>query len=388
MNSRYRILIRGKSPKYFLALLLQKKVAIYSVLEKNDEIIVVVDYEGYQEILNTKTSYSITILNRFGFAKVQYLFHKYFIFLLGIIFFIAIVSFLSHVIFKVEVIHSNEEIRNILYQDLEELGISKFKFRVSYDEKEKIVEKILKKETEKIEWLEIEEAGTKYIVRVEERKKNKKEVIKTPQNIVAKKDAMILEIVAEEGEVKRKKLDYVKKGDVIISGLIYNKEDIVSKRCARGKVFGEVWYKVTVEIPKHYHEEKITGKKKKKLEIKFLDKTIHLFSHFDTYQKKSISLLSSRILPIKLLFSTYLETEVVDLDYSLDTVNDKAYSLAEEKLLHKLSKEDKILSKKILKKYEKNSKIIVEVFFKVKEDITDVVSIEDIDINKENEKEE
>lgn len=388
MNSRYRILIRGKSPKYFLALLLQKKVAIYSVLEKNDEIIVVVDYEGYQEILNTKTSYSITILNRFGFAKVQYLFHKYFIFLLGIIFFIVIVSFLSHVIFKVEVIHSNEEIRNILYQDLEELGISKFKFRVSYDEKEKIVEKILKKETEKIEWLEIEEAGTKYIVRVEERKKNKKEVIKTPQNIVAKKDAMILEIVAEEGEVKRKKLDYVKKGDVIISGLIYNKEDIVSKRCARGKVFGEVWYKVTVEMPKHYHEEKITGKKKKKLEIKFLDKTIHLFSHFDTYQKKSISLLSSRILPIKLLFSTYLETEVVDLDYSLDTVNDKAYSLAEEKLLHKLSKEDKILSKKFLKKYEKNSKIIVEVFFKVKEDITDVVSIEDIDINKENEKEE
>ncbi len=388
MNSRYQILIRGKSPKYFLALLLQKKVAIYSVLEKANEIIVVVDYEGYQEILNTKTSYSITILNRFGFAKVQYLFRKYFIFLLGIIFFITIVSFLSHIIFKVEVIHSNEEIRDILYQDLEDLGISKFKFKVSYDEKEKIVEKILKKETERIEWLEIEEVGTKYIVRVEERKKNKKEEIKTPQNIVAKKDAMILEIVAEEGEVKKKKFDYVTKGDVIISGLIYNKEDIVSKRCARGKVFGEVWYKVTVEIPKHYHEEKITGKKKKKLEIKFLDKTIHLFSHFDTYQKKSISLLSSRILPIKLLFSTYLETEVVDLNYNLDTVDNQAYSLAEEKLLHKLSKEDKILSKKILKKYEKDSKIIVEVFFKVKENITDTVSIEDIDINKENEKEE
>lgn len=388
MNSRYQILIRGKSPKYFLALLLQKKVAIYSVLEKANEIIVVVDYEGYQEILNTKTSYSITILNRFGFAKVQYLFRKYFIFLLGIIFFIMIVSFLSHIIFKVEVIHSNEEIRDILYQDLENLGISKFKFKVSYDEKEKIVEKILKKETERIEWLEIEEVGTKYIVRVEERKKNKKEEIKTPQNIVAKKDAMILEIVAEEGEVKKKKFDYVTKGDVIISGLIYNKEDIVSKRCARGKVFGEVWYKVTVEIPKHYHEEKITGKKKKKLEIKFLDKTIHLFSHFDTYQKKSISLLSSRILPIKLLFSTYLETEVVDLNYNLDTVDNQAYSLAEEKLLHKLSKEDKILSKKILKKYEKDSKIIVEVFFKVKENITDTVSIEDIDINKENEKEE
>ena len=47
-----------------------------------------------------------------------------------------------------------------------------------------------------------------------------------------------------------------------------------------------------------------------------------------------------------------------------------------------------MISKKILKKYEKDSKIIVEVFFRVKEDITDTVSIEDINIEEENQKEE
>ena len=388
MNSRYRILIQGKNVSYFVSLLIGKHVSIYQKEAVPSGVILLVDAEGWKIIQEIKTSYSITILNRYGIAKIQYLVHKYFVFLLGIVFFFGIIFFLSHVIFQVDVVHSNELIRSIIYEDLKQFGIERFHFKVSYEEKEEIVEKILEKETEKIEWLEIEEVGTKYIVRVEERKKSKEKKACRPQNIVAKKDAMILEIHAEEGEVKKKKLDYVKRGDVIISGLIYNKEDIVSKRCARGQVFGEVWYQVTLKIPKHYHEEKVTGKKKRKLEVQFLNTTYHLFSHYDTYQKKSKVLLKSRLLPIQFLFSTYLETEVIDEKYTLDSIDSKAYSLALEKLSQQLSKDDEVISKKILKKYEKDSKIIVEVFFRVKEDITDTVSIENVDINKENQKEE
>ena len=386
MNNRYRILIQGKNPRYFLSMLIHMHISIYQKEENSLGIILVVNASDYQKIMDIKTSYQITVLNRYGLLKVKYLIHKYFIFLAGLFFFFGVLFFLSHVIFQIEVIHSNEEIQSIIYRDLEEFGIEEFHFKVSYEEKEEIVEKILEKETERIEWLEIEEVGTKYIVRVEERKKNKEEEVCQPQSIVAKKDAMILEIHAEEGEVMKKRLDYVQKGDVIISGLIYNKEEIVSKRCAKGQVFGEVWYQVTLEIPKHYHEEKVTGKKKHKVEVQFLGHTYHLFSHYDTYQKRSVSILSSRLLPIQLLFSTYLETDVVDQEYTLENVDSFAFSLAEEKIHHKLSKQDEVISKKILKKYEKDSKIIVEVFFQVKEDITDTVSIENVDIVKENEK--
>lgn len=388
MISKYKILIAGKNPKYFVSLLIRKHISIYLMEESSEGIIILVDQDGYQKIKKIKTSYSITVLNRYGIAKVKYLFQKYFIFILGLILFFSILFFLSHVIFKVEVIHSNQEIRSIIYDDLKMMGIDRFHFKVSYERKEKIAEKILEKETERIEWLEIEEVGTKYVVRVEERKKNKEQEECRPRSIVAKKDAMILEIHAEAGEVVKKRLDYVQKGDVIISGLIYNKEDIVSKRCAIGEVFGEVWYQVSLEIPKHYHEEIVTGNKKSQLEVSFLGKTYHLFSHYNTYQKKSRVILESRLLPAQLSFSTYLETEVVDEEFTLDNVDNKAISMAEEKLKQKLSKNDEVISKKVLKKYEKNSKIIVEVFFRVKEDITDVISIEDIDINEENQKEE
>ena len=388
MNNHYRILIQGKNLSYFLSMLISKKISIYRRENSDSGLILEVSQEDYQKIMDIKTSYKITVLNRYGLLKLQYLFCKYFIFLLGLVFFFGVLFFLSHITFEIEVIHSSHEIQSIIYQYLKQFGIEKFHFKVSYDEKEKIVEKILKKETERIEWLEIEEIGTKYIVHVEERKKNKDEEQCYPRSVVAKKDAMILEIRAEEGEVVKEKLDYVKKGDVIISGLIYNKEEIVSKRCATGQVFGEVWYRVSLSLPKHYYEEKVTGEKKSQLEIQFLNSTYHLFSHYDNYQKKSTSIFKSKLLPIQFLFSTYLETDVVDKNYTLETIDSTAYRLATNKLTHKLSKEDEIISKKILKKYEKDSRIEVEVFFRVKEDITDTLDIRDIDITKENSQEE
>ena len=88
----------------------------------------------------------------------------------------------------------------------------------------------MKTETEKIEWLEIDSIGTKYVVKVEERIKNEPIVDNKTQHIVAKKNAMILEIYAESGEIKVKKNDYVEKGDVLISGFITKDEEIKKNR--------------------------------------------------------------------------------------------------------------------------------------------------------------
>lgn len=386
MINRLKIVIRGKNPDYFLDKLIKANISIYGLEKSHKEIFIIVDYSAYLKIKKIKTSYQIEIVQRYGISKIKYLVQKYLIFFIACFLGIGINIFLSHMIFSVDVIHTNKDIRDMVRADLEELGISKFHLKKSYKEKELIVSKILKKETENIEWLEIEEIGTKYVVKVEQRKKNKEEKVCTSRSIVAKKDAMILSIEAEEGEVLKKKYDYVKKGDVIISGLIYNKETIVSKKCATGKVYGEVWYKVSLELPKYYYEEKVTGKSKKQIEIRFLDKNYTLFHHFKTYKKKSFSILKSRLLPISMEFSEYLETNVHSENYNLENVDSKAIDLSISKLNDKLNKEDNILSKKVLKKYEKDSKILVEVFIKVKENITDTVNIDDVNIEDKNNK--
>lgn len=388
MINRYKLKISGKNPKYFIKTLIQEKILFYNLESTKDNIKITVSYEDYLKIKEIKTTYKIEIINRYGKSKLKYLFDKYLFFIMSLLFGIIIIYLLSNIIFKVEVIHSSKYIRNLVKNDLEDLGIKKYRFKVSFEKQEEIVRKILEKEKDNIEWLEIENIGTSYTVKVEQRKKNKEEKECKKRNIVARKDAMILQIDALEGEVVKKKYDYVKKGDVIISGLIYNKETIVSKRCATGNVYGEVWYKVTVDVPINYKEVTTTGKSKYKLEVSLFNNNYTLFNKYKTYKRKKISLIKSNILPIEINLTNYLETKEKKEFYTLKNVGNKALKLAEEKLKTTLTENDSVISKNVLKKVRKKSRIEVEVFFKVKEDITDTVSIENIDIDIENNKKE
>lgn len=324
-----------------------------------------------------KTSYNIKIVNRFGVAKLRYLLLKYKYILFFLFLTLGLMIILSHFIFFIDVIHSKEEMRELVENDLKEFGISKYKFRVSYAKKEEIRNKILEKEKDKIEWLEIDRIGTRYIVNVEERLIKDNKVDNEVRDIVAKKDAMILNIEAETGEIVRKKYEYVRKGDTIVSGTIKNKEDEVSKVKAEGKVYGEVWYSVTVELPKKYYEEKKTGKTSKALTLRIANKKISVpFSKDNrSYISEDSPILENNLIPIKLVLETKHEIEIIDKEYNMDNSSSEAIKLATKKLEDRLDEQSMILSKKVLKKALKNSKIIVEIFFKVRENITDYKKI-------------
>ena len=172
MNNRYLVLIEGKRADIFLSILISRGIAIYHKENTKKGITMVVDEEGYKLITSIPTSCSIVVLDRYGLLKIKYLFSKYLGVILGFVFFFFMLFLLSSIIFHIEVIHTSKKIRNMVIEDLEEFGIKKFHFKVSYEEKEEIVSKILEKETDKVEWLEIEEVGVSYVIRVEERKKN------------------------------------------------------------------------------------------------------------------------------------------------------------------------------------------------------------------------
>ena len=54
--------------------------------------------------------------------------------------------------------------------------------------------------------------------------------------------------------------DYVKQGEVILSGAIMRDEEVKNLLAAKGRVLGEVWYEAHIEVPFQYYEEKETGK--------------------------------------------------------------------------------------------------------------------------------
>ena len=385
--SKYKIKITGKNPSYFIKELIKRKINIYDLKTTSREIFIIIDISDYTKIKEIKTSYKIEIIERIGPVKYKYLIKKNYLFCCAFLLAILLNIFLSNIIFEVKIVHTNKEIISLIRNDLNYYGLKKFTFVRSHQKIEKLVEKILQKEQNDIEWMEIERKGTKYIVQVEQRKKNKPQEKCPNRNIVAKKAARILEIHANSGEVAVKINDYVDKNSVLISGLIHNKENIVAKRCASGIVFGEVWYKIDLNFPLNYYEEIKTNKSKYGLEINIFSRNINLLNNYKTYIKESTPLIINRLLPVNINFTKYYETKVISKNYSLKNIDKEALEKAEKTLLTKLPVKASILSKKVLKKVKMGSRIEVEVFIKAKEDITAYQDISNIDIKTEEKKE-
>lgn len=387
--SHYIIKIEGRRPNSLLSLLIILKIPFIKKKETKDYLILEIEEEYFQKIKKLAPTYEITILKRTGKAYLIHLYKTKKIFLYSIIFAFLVIVLLTNIIFSVRVVETDKEIKDMILTDLRENGITRFRFKVSYKRKEAIREKILEKEKDYLEWLEIEEIGTMYQVKVIRRINNPKEEELKPRSIVAKKKGRITRIEADYGEVTTKKNDVVDKGDTLISGLIKNKEEIKTKVAARGKVYAEVWYQVNLNLPTLYQEEIKTGNKKNTLEIIFLDKNIfisELFKYNNSISKETV-LYNNPLIPFRISFTKKEEIKLKQVAYQEDKTLKKIKKLAIDKLKQRIGNDIKILSINVLKKKTSADKIEVELFFKVEEDITSYESLENIDITLENQKE-
>ena len=387
--SHYIIKIEGRRPNSLLSLLIILKIPFIKKKETKNYLILEIEEEYFQKIKKLAPTYEITILKRTGKAYLIHLYKTKKIFLYSIIFAFLVIILLTNIIFSVRVVETDKEIKDMILTDLRENGITRFRFKVSYKRKEAIREKILEKEKDYLEWLEIEEIGTMYQVKVIRRINNPKEEELKPRSIVAKKKGRITRIEADYGEVTTKKNDVVDKGDTLISGLIKNKEEIKTKVAARGKVYAEVWYQVNLNLPTIYQEEIKTGNKKNTLEIIFLDKNIfisELFKYNNSISKETV-LYNSPLTPFRISFTKKEEIKLKQVAYQEDKTLKKIKKLAVDKLKQRIGNDIKILSINVLKKKTSADKIEVELFFKVEEDITSYESLENIDITLENQKE-
>ena len=385
--SSYILKITGKRIDTFLMLLVRFSINFKMIKRSRDSIIIEVLEEDYEKLLKINTTYKIEIVKRKGLLNIIHFIKTRKLFVIIVLLGFAFFNLLTNLVFSIKVIDTDSELREIILADLEELGLKKYNFKISYKEKEKIEEKILEKEKDILEWIEIEEKGVSYEVKLIRRVKDDIKKETEPRDIVAKKTGLVTRIEAESGEVVTKKNAYVKEGDTLISGLIRNNGNIVSKTIAIGHVYAEIWYKVSLSLPRNYHEEIKTGKNKTVLEISFLSDDIAL-TDFDKYKHSKDTktvLYKHPLLPISINFTKKEEVKTTDIDFS-ENYEEHIKPLAIEKLKNKLGSDIKIFSEKVLKKEENTDRIDIEIFFKVEEDITSYKSLKDFNIEEENKK--
>lgn len=381
-----KIKIEGSNIHNYLKRVIRKKINIIQVIPVSyREIHLILKYSEYEKLLQYKSIYQITVLQFLGKLKYQEIFKKNYILLLFMILGLILILFLSRVIFSVEVIHQDREIRELLEKELASYDIKRFSMKKSYEELEKIEDDILNHNKDKLEWIEIISYGTKYVVRVEERKLNEETKQFQYQSIVSKKNAVLVQVDAIRGEKVKNVNDYVTKGDTVISGYITLPNNTQVATMAEGTVYGEVWYQVNVDYPIVYQETNLTGKSKNVYVIHFFNKRISLFdfNQYRSFQSKDKVLVSSNLLSLSLVKEKQFEAEIKDEVYTEDIARNNAIDYIKQKLMKDNEDIVKIKDVKILTTSSDEDSIQFKLFVRAIEDIGEVVTIQEIKVEEE-----
>lgn len=379
MINYFWIEIKGKNPKRFLSKLLKLKINIADIKYEKDKILLKVSYEDYKNIKQIKTIYTIKIIKTSGKKKLLEQVIKYKIPLLTFIISVFFLLIISNFILFINIDTENKNIKKIIKENLQENNVTLYSKKKSYTKLKEITQNIKNNNLDNIEWIEIDQKGVVLTVKVIERLSNNTNTNNNYKDIVASKNGYIKKIYSRKGEVLKNIDDYVKKGDIIISGNIFRNDKVVDRVKANGKVYAEVWYIVKLN-DKLIHQEiapKEVGKQKLILKVNKKEIT------FLTIPKKEITENKKNFFKND-IFSLYLKQEK---NYQKETTKYKENDLtdilnkrAKNAINKNLKKDEYIIKQKTLKKYIKNGKMYIEVFFKTYEDISlekDSVKIEE-----------
>lgn len=379
-DSIIKIKIEGKNINNYIKRLIKNKINIIKLIPISyKEVHLIVKYSEYKKISKYKSIYKISIINNYGTLRIKNTIKKNTILLVTFFISIMIMIGLSNLIFTIDIIHEDNSVRTLIRDELARNGIRKFTFKKKYNELERIENKILLDNKDRLEWIEIIETGTKYTVRVEERLLTKENKSFKYQDIVAKKDAIITKINASRGEKVKEVNDYVTKGTPIISGSITMPDNTTRLTKAVGSVYGEVWYQVTLDYPFVYKEEKITGKTKNIYVLNFLNKRISFFDFekYKSFKSKNKIIFKSTLANINFSKEHQYELIVKDEVYPEDIATNKAIDYLKQKLLKDNKEIKKIKKVTVLSSSVDDSMIHLNLFVTAIENIGEVSIIQE-----------
>lgn len=259
----------------------------------------------------------------------------FFAFLLLFLFLIFYSSrFVWHIEVEGESVYTDEEVIRYVQEELVPLGTKRKSIRIAE------LEKNLREHYDKIAWITCELDGTRLIVRFVETV-SKEEIRKSeePCNIVALKDGLVTELIATSGKKLANPGDEVKKGDILITGVVhvYNEyEELIETNyvAADGIVYGQTKYDYSMTFPMDYTEKKLGKKKKTGFRLCIGSDVYSIFSPKDTDTMEmvesvhSLHIGSSYYLPVSLVVNRYYRPE-----YETKTYTEEEARAKQEKLL-------------------------------------------------------
>ena len=256
---------------------------------------------------------------------------------LGFIIYLTLIFTSSLFIWDIKVESDTDTPHNVIIKNLETLGCYEGAFVPAIDFENLCIDYVDKYHD--FSWISVNLKGTVAYVEIQEKKLHSEEA-DTPRNLIASHGGIIEDYSVYEGRSQVEEGNVVKRGDLLVSGIVDNKDGDFSLCRARGEVMAQVDSTLTVEVPYSYQKQIYTGRRFEEKKIRFFDLT---FPYFSDKPPKDISctslcerdaaVLFERIeLPLSIEKTVYREYTVKDLVYSEEEAKKAAQALMKRKI--------------------------------------------------------
>jgi similar to stage IV sporulation protein len=251
------------------------------------------------------------------------------------------------------------------------------------------IEELIRGTFKDIGWVSAEIKGTRLIIKITETNMPAPAVTATENcHIIAAKDCIISEIITRTGTPLVKEGSVVKKGDILVSGIVDivgDNAEVVEKKAviADADIIGKTFYNYEDSFSLNYIEKQYTGEEKTGYNLSVFLKKFNLYKPRIPYTKYDIIVNESMLhlndnffLPVSYAVNRYVEYEEVKKKYT----ELEAKSIAEAKLkrfLDKLIENDVLIIENNVKIAIKNNYCVVSGKIVVMESVKDYKAIDD-----------
>lgn len=333
--------IKGTSPERFINLCCNKKIFIWNLKRVEDGYefhILASKYRSLKPIAK-KTGIIPKIILKKGFPFLLHRYRHRKGFALGVALCAILVYLMSLFIWDISIEGGSKYTPEAMLKFLEEnkvyTGIKKKE--VNCQE----IEETIRLAYKDIGWVSAEIKGTRLIIKITETNMPAPaQAAILPSHIVATKDGIVKSIITRTGTPLVKIGDVVKKGDILVSGILTIKNDFdeilrLQPVVADADILCKSYYDYKEEFPLEYIHKNYTGEEKKGYYLGLFDKKIFLYNPRNSYNRYDIivseytlHITDSFYLPIR--YGTILTREYME-EYKKYT-DDEAITLAQSRL--------------------------------------------------------
>ncbi|MCI8776082.1 MAG: sporulation protein YqfD [Oscillospiraceae bacterium] len=252
----------------------------------------------------------IEFVERKGFRFRLFSYRMRFGIIAGLLAAMLFVFYISNIVVTIEVCGNTEVTEEQIVSALSDIGIYKGRLIADIDFAQ--CEKKLRLSIPEIAWTGIRHTGSRIVVDITETV-HPPEMVNDdiPCNIVSTKDAQLTYAEVYSGKLMKKIGDGVKKGDVIVSGVIEDEKGHIMKRHSMGKIKGIYTEEYVFEQPFEENGQIYTGEDTTKKYIDFFGFRIPLFlkkpefESFDYTESTNKFMIFGSQIPIGIVHSSY-----------------------------------------------------------------------------------